>query len=177
MAMSPTEFARKHRVDPNDTNTGRLVTFLIEGSRACPKRFFSKRIMARIAFNLRRAPNRDSDYMKRISNLLSSASAKMLKDHGQEIWTDPVEGARATVDDADKVETVHRKKRKRVVSYTASLQRTDASINERKLPGKLKQELMKSRTALTKVLQGTRQFPLLPDANGTGNDNSGGNRR
>lgn len=162
--MTPAEFARKHEPDPDISCSARVQAFLLEGALACPKRFFSKRQTAKVAFDMKKLPKSDGDYVRRLSSIISHASRQMLAKHGKEIVVDPVQGCRATVDHADLLQTTHRRKRRRLTNAAESLERTDAAIDARKIPPKLRSELQRTRRAFGKIKAGTRNLPLLPAA-------------
>jgi len=159
--VSPADFLRTHKGDPDARPSQRLADFLVEASKACPRRFFDKRSLAKVAYNLQRTPADDSDYVKRLSSALSTAD-QILHKIRKGIVTDKVDGARATVDDRDLLETVHRKKRRRVGSAVESLAKTDSVINIGSVPPALRDELSRSRDAIKKLTSGVSALPALP---------------
>ncbi len=161
--VSPADFLRTYKGDPDARPSHRLADFLLQASKACPRRFFDKRSLAKVAYNLGRQPADDSDYVKRLSSALSTAG-EVLRKERKGIVTDKVDGARATVDDRDLLETVHRKKRRRVGSAVESLAKTDAVIVPANLPPALRDELNRSRDAIKKLASGVSALPALPAA-------------
>jgi hypothetical protein len=161
--VSPAEFVRSYKGDPDARPSHRLADFLLGAAKACPKRFFDKRTLAKVAFNLGRLPAEDSDYIKRLSSVLSTANNVLHADR-RGIVTDPVDGARSTVDDRDLLETVHRKKRRRVGSAVESLAKTDSVIVMGNIPPQLRDELGRSRDAIKKLASGVSALPALPPA-------------
>lgn len=159
--VSPADYVRSFKGDPDARPSQRLADFLFGAAKSCPKRFFDKRTLAKVAFNLGRLPTEDSDYIKRLSSIMSTAGSTLHKErHG--IVTDPVDGARCTVDDRDMLETVHRKKRRRVGSAVESLAKTDSVINVASIPAALRDELTRSRDAIKKLTSGVSALPALP---------------
>lgn len=161
--VTPADYVRSFKGDPDARPSHRLAEFLLGAAKSCPKRFFDKRTLAKVAFNLGRLPAEDSDYIKRLSSITSTAGSILHKDR-RGIVTDPVDGARCTVDDRDMLETVHRRKRRRVGSAVESLARTDSVISIGNIPPALRDELSRSRDAIKKLTSGVSALPALPAA-------------
>lgn len=168
-ARSPADFARNYDIDTTGTYGERASKFLNEGANVLPYRFFDKRLLAKVAFGLSRVPGEDTDYVKkRLGSVLTSANRLLMKVYSREVYVDPVEGIRATVDDADLVRTKHRRKRRRVKTTIASLQATDNLVDSNKLTGDLKRELMRSRRSIKSLNEAVGDLPQLPSAKGRG---------
>ncbi len=162
-AISPDEFARNWKIDTAQPFTERLADFLNAGAEACPKRFFSKTVCAKIAYGLGRVPASESDYVKRrLSGTVHGANAVMMRKHEREIYNDPVDGLRATVDDEDLMNTKHTLKRRRLRSAVASLRATDSLVKPSNLSAAAKRDLQSSRSALVLLEKGIATLPALP---------------
>jgi hypothetical protein len=161
-AISPDEFARAWKVDMSQPYTERLADFLAAAVEQCPKRFFSKSICAKVAYGLGRVPASESDYVKkRLSGTVHGANAVMMRKHGREIFNDPIDGLRATVNDEDLMNTKHSLKRRRVQSAVASLRATDSLVKPANLSPAAKRDLQNSRQALALLEKGGAMLPAL----------------
>jgi len=161
--LNPKDFVTKYKIDHDLSPSERLADFLYQASISLPYRFFDKRLCAKVAFGLTKTPPETADYVKtKLPGIRYSAEKKLRDRYKKEIFTDRVEGFRATVDDADLVKTKHRAKRKRVDSAVKSLNQTDNLVDPSKLKGSLKNELQRSRRALTSITQSLGNLPQLP---------------
>jgi hypothetical protein len=164
---SPTEFAKSYKADSTGTYAERCAGFLNDGAKELPYRFFPKTLLAKIAFGHSRTPDAQSDYVKkRLGSVMASAERILVKEHNREIYVDPVEGVRATVDDADLLRTKHRRKRRRVRASIASLKSTDERIDASKLDADQKRELQKSRRSINALSEALGDLPQLLPAKG-----------
>ncbi len=163
---SPAEFAKHYKIDSTGSYAERAAKFLNDAANELPYRFFDKRTVAKIALGLSRTPDEKSDAMDRLSSVLNSANKLLAREHGREVWIDPVEGVRATVNDSDLARTKHRKKRRRVKHAVQSLEYTDKLIDVNKVDDTLKKELQRSRRALRALSEAVADMPQLPSAKG-----------
>lgn len=112
---SPAEFARSFKADTTATYGERCAAFLNAAADELPYRFFPKPLVAKVALGRSRTPDVKSDDVRnRLPSILQSAERILTKEHNREVYTDPVEGVRATVDANDLARTKHRRKRRRV---------------------------------------------------------------
>jgi hypothetical protein len=170
-AKSPEEFAKKYKADPSATYIARLAAFLNAGADELPYRFFDRKLVAKIAYGLSRAPGEDTLYMKKLSSALSSASTILMATHKRGVWTDRVEGVRATVDAADLAKTVRRRKVRRMAGSARSLDATDKVIDTNEIKDtKLKREVQAGRREMRKVLEIVGDMPQLPPKAGNVKD-------
>jgi hypothetical protein len=109
-------------------------------------------------------PSEESLEMRRLSGVLHNVNKFLQKKHNKEVWSDRVEGVRATIDDADLLRTKHRKRRHQVSAQVAQLQTTDDLIDIKNLPKDLHEELRRSRKAISALQGATVALPQLPAA-------------
>lgn len=166
--MSPTDFARRYKVDMEQTEAERCAAFLNAAANEMPYRFFPKPLLAKVVLNRRNTPNSDhDDVKKRLPSILAGAERHLIRDYGgREVYSDPVEGARATVDSGDLFRTKHRRKRRRVKASVNSLHATDSRIDTNELSSQEKAELRKSRKSLAALTEALVDLPQLPSARG-----------
>ncbi len=161
---------KAHSYDVQATPAERLAKFLDHVAKELPKRFVSKRVAAKIAFAQKRMPGEDSDFVKKMLPSAVQGSKRILnrpvKDggYGRDLFSDKVEGIRATVDDEDVSRTTHRAKRRRIVSAINSYETTDQLVNSSKLSGAIKAEILKARRVHKDLTSFKENVPLLKPA-------------
>ncbi len=145
----------------------RLAEFLNFAADQLPHMFVDKRIAAKVACALKRAPSEDSDYVRRkLSSATVSARRILEQQYGRDLYTDRVEGLRATVDCSDTAYTTRRMKEKRVASSINSLKRTDNLIDVSKLRGDIRKEVIQARRGYAALESFKDIVPLLPPKKG-----------
>ena len=170
-AKTPAEFARKYKADTTGSYAQRCAAFLNAGADELPYRFFDRRLVAKVAYGLSRAPGEESVYMRKLSSVLCGANEILKKDHNREVWTDRLEGIRATVDLSDLAKTKRRKKVRRVASSVRSLDETDQMIDINQIKdAKLKREIQVTRREKNKLLDIVNKLPQLPPKAGNEKD-------
>lgn len=157
--------------DPNESNGGRLARFLDRAAEELPKTFISRRYCAKIAFMQSRTPGAESDWVKRkLSGVMGGVRVIMERDFSRAIFTDRLDGIRATVDDEDHTETADRVKINRIISSIGSYQRSNRLIDIRNVKGELRKELTRSRRNLKHLESYVENVPKLPPARGKNED-------
>lgn len=99
-AKSPAEFIRRYKAGPG-TPSERAAAFLVAGAVALPYAFFDNRVVAKIAFALRRIPTKTSGYVRLRLPKTRERIARLLQKEGRMLWTDRMYGWRASMDEND----------------------------------------------------------------------------
>lgn len=164
-ARNVNDVLKAHNTDVQATPAERLAKFLDHVATELPKRFVSKRVAAKIAFAQKRLPGEDSDFVKKMLPAAVQGAKRILNQrYSRDLFTDKVEGIRATTDDEDVAKTTHRAKRRRIVSAINSYETTDNLIDQRKLSGAVKAEIAKARRAHKSLAAFKEEVPLLKPA-------------
>jgi hypothetical protein len=154
-------------VQANATPGERLAEFLNFAADQLPHMFVDKRIAAKVACALKRAPAEDSDYVRRkLQSAMTSARRILQRDYGRDLHTDKIEGLRATVDPRDAAGTTYRSTRNRIHSAIKSHKKVDALIDISKLSGALRKEVAQTRNSYEALDKFTNDIPLLPPKKG-----------
>lgn len=157
------DLLKVYKVDVYASPGERLADFLNYAAEQLPGTLIDKRIVAKVAFLQKRTPPQDSDYVKKnLRNHLRNAVRILKRVHGRDLFSDKVDGLRATVDADDISRTTHRRKRNRVLSSIKSFEETDALVDIRQLKGDIRKEVAQSRAGYKLLEQYRKLVPALP---------------
>lgn len=160
--QTPADLADKFTYDSKESSSERLARFLNELAEVLPFRFADRRVCAKVAFIQKRTPGEDSDWVKgKLPALYGRTKKRLREEYNRELWADRLYGIRASVDDNDKVSTVHRAGRRRVVAAIRSLELVDGSVNASHVKADLRKELLAARKAQESLKAYVEKVPLL----------------
>jgi len=161
--LIPERYAQAYKPNPDLQPGVQLAQFLLKAAKDMPQEFFQKTVLARIAFNMSKTPQPTHEYVKkRFGYVLKSAETILERDHNCTVYSDRVEGYRATTNDSDRAKTKLRAQSARLVTHHQRVQKTANAIDIKNLHGAIRDEVLNAKHALNRIGASLVNLPQLP---------------
>lgn len=161
--VNPERYALNYTVDLDLSNGARLASFLNQAANDMPLTFFKKPHLIRIAFGMKVLPRLNCLEMKRWGYVIKAAETILEREYNKTVFSDRVEGYRATTNDADRAKTKLRQQSARLVTQHAKVQKTASALDVRNISDPaLREEVINAKRALTMIGSSLLQLPQLP---------------
>lgn len=112
----------------------RVAFFLNWSAANYPNEFVPHQMIWRAITGLKRTPIQSSPDALRVKNMMGRVRVILQKDYARDLYTQPFAGVRATVDDADALQSTLPRRMRRLRSAREAVTRTAELIDVKKLP-------------------------------------------
>lgn len=112
----------------------RVAFFLDWCAKHYPHEYVAPALIWRAVTNLKRTPTHASPDAQRIKNMMGRVRAILQKDYARDLFGQPFVGVRATVDDADALQSTLPRRMRRLRAAREAVTRTAELIDPKKLP-------------------------------------------